>query len=684
MTGQPRLAVVSAALFVSLPFSAYTQRGAAPPAPKQAPQPVAREMAVEYRQLIDRYLAGDQDAAIGIVKTWQVASVEAVQEVQPWDRATLRAAAMLETDAALARASEAIRKFGWPVPMSRATLDTASRLTLALRWLDLADNVRPSDKSPFRRQWQIAVGRRLLWDGFVTLADAILGDASLLFDSDPDVLLAYGTLRESAALRLTANLGRVAGTASGLFAEQMNRAVLLDDARRSLRRALGAAPKSDEARLRLAHVRIWQRDDRAARTLLEELRSSRPSMDVAYLAGLMLGGIRMRQNDPSGAAMLFQEARQLMPDAQSAYIAQAQALRAAGQFRESAEALDQMLSRATRGRDPWARYPIGLDETRTSLEALRDEVKQRRPAVAASRPPNPVGVASPGATFDWSQPADPADRVVLDVLVTKDHRPVSGLTAADFDVRHDDERPRVEVTEIQSMPLDVRITIDVGNGLEGDRTARVKEAARALVERLRPADRAEVLTFSEDMLLTAGLTSDRTQLNTAIDRLTPASGAALFDAAFVSLALPVSPSRRTLALIFTAGLDTSSWLAPTTVVEAAAASPVTVYGVIVPEPDLPLRQQQLDVSRVRKWLFQDPALLRNTFLAVLADDTGGEILNAATNADLAATFSDVLSRFQQRYRLTYTPASRDRRSTQTIDVQMKDKRMTVIARKKGI
>jgi VWFA-related protein len=274
-----------------------------------------------------------------------------------------------------------------------------------------------------------------------------------------------------------------------------------------------------------------------------------------------------------------------------------------------------------------------------------------------------------------------ADRVVLDVLVTRDHRPVTGLTAADFDVRHGDERQRVEVSDIQALPIDVRLVIDAGLGLEGDRAARVKEAARAVVERLRPADRAEVLAFSEEVVVATGLTSDRTHLNTAIDQLAPASGAALFDAAFVSLALPAASGRRTLSLILTAGLDTSSWLAPPAVVESAAGSPVTVYGVIVPEPDLPLRQQQFDAGRLRKWLFENPEILRDSFLAVLADDTGGEILNAATNADLPATFTDVVSRFQHRYRLTYTPASRDRGGAQTIEVQMKDRTMKATARK---
>jgi VWFA-related protein len=513
------------------------------------------------------------------------------------------------------------------------------------------------------------------------LADTFLGDASLRFGSDPDVLLAYGTLLESAAFRTSADLGGILGSANSLYRDQTNRQSLLSDARRVLGRALDAARESDEARLRLAHARIQTRDDRGARTLLEQIGSLHPSADVAYLTAMMLGGIRTREGAPAGAATLFQQASRLNPAAQSAYIAQAQALRLAGQPRDSVEALRKMLLRPTRARDPWARYPFGLDETRASLDALRGAVKEPSPPGTPEAPPAAAVTGSPGATFDLPQTAGPPDRVELDVLVTKNHRPVLGLTAADFDVRHDGERQQIAVADIQSTPVDVRMLIDTGNGLAGDRAARVKDAARTVIDRLRPGDRGEVLAFSEEITLVAGLTSDRAHLNAAVDRLATASGAALVDAAFVSLALPASPDRRTVSLIFTAGLDTSSWLLPPAVVETAAGAAVTVYGVIVPEPDLPLRQAVPDAGRLRNVLFDHPALLRNAFLPVLADDTGGEILNAATDADLPATFTDVLTRFQQRYRLTYTPAAREKRGVQTIDVQMKDKALTVVAKK---
>jgi VWFA-related protein len=657
----------------------HSQRGdqAAPP---RVSQPLAREMAAEYRQLVDRYLAGDAESSVIIVKTWQVPSVETVQEHQAWDRTTLRAAALLETDAALALAGAAPRKFGIAVPTAGAR-SAADRLILAIRWLDRADKLKPADKSPFRRQWQVAVGRRLLSDGFIELASTILGDASLLFPSEPDVLLAFGTVREADALHIRAFIGETAGRMGGTVFVQRERAMLLDDAGRMLGRAFRMAPALAEARLRQAHVRMLRGNDGGARTGLEELRRSQPAPDVAYLAALMLGGIMDRRDDHLAAAALFREARQHVPDGQSALIAEALALRAAGRSRESTGVLREMLSRTAPGSDPWTRYPRGLDLTRASLDALRDEVKQQRSPPPPDETVTPAVVSNLAETFDTSSAAAATDtRVLLDVLVTRDHRPVTDLSAADFDVIHDEVRQQVALIDIRSLPVDVRIAIDRAAGLEGERLAHLKNAVRGIAGRARPGDRVELMVFSAGISLASGLTADREQIAAAADRVEAGRGTALFDALFTAIALPTSPARRTLSLVFTHGLDNASWLEPTRVIETAAGSQVTVYGVVAPEPDLPLRRQQFDLARLRKSLFQNPALMRDAFLAVLAGDTGGELLHAATDADLPATFADAVSRFRERYRLAYTPA-RQTSGVHTIDVRMKDKTLRAIARK---
>jgi len=458
--------------------------------------------------------------------------------------------------------------------------------------------------------------------------------------------------------------------------------LLIGDARRAFGRALKASPDSQEVRLRLANLRLLQSDDDAAAALLDERHATSPSPDMAFLAALLRGRLAERRNDLPAAARFYQTARQIVPTAQSAFIAHAQALRAAGQPRESVDVIRQMLTRETLGQDPWARYPFGLDESRASLDALRDQVKQQRPAAPSQVQAGSVNAFDAGVTFQAPGPNDRSGRVVLDVLVTRDHRPVTGLAATDFDVRYGDARQQVELSDPQALAFDVRMAIDTGDGLDSNSMRQIVEGMRSFASRLRVDDHTELITFADEIRLAAGLTTDRERLHAALGRLEKAKGTALFDATFTALALPIRPDRRTLLLVFTAGLDTGSWLPPTAPIDAAAASPVIVYAVIAPDPDLPLRQTQLDVARLRTWLFSEPMLLREAFLPVLADETGGEVLHPATKDDLAATFADVLSRFQQRYRLSFTPTGVRKPGPQAIEVRMKDKTLTVYARRR--
>jgi VWFA-related protein len=668
---------------------AVAQRGAAP---RPISQPVAREMAAEYRQLIEQFLQGDSASAVHVVKTWQVTSVEAVQDVQPWDRTTLRAAAMLETDAALAIGRDVVWVAGRPLPpsQSRTFQDVGSRLTLAIRWLELADKIRPADDSGFRRRWQVAVGRLLLWNGFAEHAEMILGDASILFPNDPDVLLAYGTVREAAALNLRPDLGWVTGSAQGGYGAQNDRGMLQGDARRVFTRALRTAPASSEAKLRLAHIRLLQHEDGDASALLNELNASPPSAGVSYVAALLLGRIRERQNDLKGAVDSYQNAQRLLAGPQSASIAFAHALYASGRFREAVETLRDMLTQPTHVADPWALYALGLDQTKTSLDGLRNEVRQQPPPVTGQAPPVEKPVVNPGASFDLPLAApESTNAVVLDVLVTRDEQPVTGLRAADFDVRHDDARQQVELVEIDSLPIDVRLVVDV-NGLSRDHLTRVKTAATALVTQLRPADRAELLIVSDEIRLGAGLTSERQVLAAAIDRIadlgtspryaSPRYASALVDAAFTALALPTSPGRRTLLVIYATGRDSASWLSATDIIDLAAMSSTVVYGVRTPEPEAPVRNRSADVGQLRRWLYKEPFLLREAMVPVLADTTGGELLHPVSVNDLPATFISTLARFQQRYRLRYTPDVSQKSDRHVVEVRMKDRTMRAVAR----
>jgi VWFA-related protein len=289
--------------------------------------------------------------------------------------------------------------------------------------------------------------------------------------------------------------------------------------------------------------------------------------------------------------------------------------------------------------------------------------------------------------------------VLVDVLVTRGNNPVEGLTSEDFEVRDAGVRQNAALVSLESMPVDVLIVLDVSASVSGQRLDQLKGAARAAVTALRPTDRALLLTFSNDIKLAADWTSDREPVNRAIDTLTASGWTSLVDAAFTALTMPDTPGHRTLVLLFTDGLDTASWLSATDVLKTAEQARMTVYGVSARGPgprrivrtssDGSTRSMEVDpdaalatvpVPRLRERLIFDPIAFRSFFLPVIVHDTGGELIQAS-DADLRATFLDVLSRFNRRYLLSYTPVGVPRAGWHPIDVRLKDAALKVTARR---
>ena len=81
------------------------------------------------------------------------------------------------------------------------------------------------------------------------------------------------------------------------------------------------------------------------------------------------------------------------------------------------------------------------------------------------------------------------DGVAVDVLVTRDRRPVKGLTAADFRLRDNGVLQRVESVMIEDVPITLFLVLDVSDSVKGDLLARLESAAKAAAGALRPDDR---------------------------------------------------------------------------------------------------------------------------------------------------------------------------------------------------
>jgi VWFA-related protein len=263
-----------------------------------------------------------------------------------------------------------------------------------------------------------------------------------------------------------------------------------------------------------------------------------------------------------------------------------------------------------------------------------------------------IGAASAlaGQTF-----SSRVEAVRVDVLVTQDGKPVQGLTAADFEVEDNGVRQRVDLASFEEIPLNVVLALDMSGSLQGLRLGHLQTAGREVLDGLKPGDRAALVTFSHVVVSSRGLTQDLGAIRMALDQTKGEGQTALIDAAHTGMLIGESDVGRSLMIIFSDGVDTSSWLSADAVVDSARRGDVIVYGVEVGER-------------------------RASFPRDLTDVTGGRLFAVESTKDLSALFARILEEFRLRYLISYSPEGVSRDGWHRLDVRVRGRGISVKAR----
>jgi len=248
------------------------------------------------------------------------------------------------------------------------------------------------------------------------------------------------------------------------------------------------------------------------------------------------------------------------------------------------------------------------------------------------------------------------EAVRVDVLVTEHGRPVRGLQPADFEILDNGVRQHVDLAILEKLPLDLILVFDVSKSVEGQRLDDLRRAGGAVLGALAPGDRAALVTFNHVVRLGSGLTSELGRLRAALALAMADGGTALVDGAFAGMMLGESEVGRALELVFSDGLDVSSWLTADAVLDTARRSGVVVYGTWVGPAQAP------------------------EFLRALARATGGDVVSARSSQDVGAIFLHILEEFRNRYVLSYSPQGVSKAGWHALDVRVKGRGFQVKAR----
>lgn len=271
------------------------------------------------------------------------------------------------------------------------------------------------------------------------------------------------------------------------------------------------------------------------------------------------------------------------------------------------------------------------------------------------------------------------DLVRLDLLVVRDGEPVTGLTANDFEVVDNGVRQQIERISFEEVPIDVVLVFDTSLSVSGPKLYYLVEAGHALVAGLRSDDRVGLVTFDSRVRLRSSMTGGFESVERLLDQLQASGSTSLVDGLYWSLMLPLRAEARQVVLLFSDGLDNTSWLRAADVLQVVQQSDAVIYSVGLRRIVAPSTGAQI---------FHGPTVVGSTIseidnrlLESLAEDSGGRLFFADSSERLRSVFERVLAEMRARYLLTYYPQGVTRAGWHSLQVRLKNRRGDVISRR---
>jgi len=247
-------------------------------------------------------------------------------------------------------------------------------------------------------------------------------------------------------------------------------------------------------------------------------------------------------------------------------------------------------------------------------------------------------------------------RVRLDAVVLDGRRPIGGLTANDFDVRDNG----VPITDLEVTPtsdsLAVIVARDIGWSVVPTGMMEMHAASLELFDALSREDQAWVMTFTNRMELLAGPVSDRSLLRHAVPEVRRHSVAgnypSVWDAVFGAVAMAEQyATGRAVTVVFSDGIDGSSWMSPARLEDALRRSDVVV-----------------NVVRPRHAIGPVGTI---DLLEDMAHASGGVVMKIERGTRVTQQFVDLLDGFRSGYVLSYSAAGIPPKKDGWHDVQVR-------------
>ena len=269
--------------------------------------------------------------------------------------------------------------------------------------------------------------------------------------------------------------------------------------------------------------------------------------------------------------------------------------------------------------------------------------------------------------------------VAIPVTVKSGGKFVSGLTAADFEVRDNGIVQQIRTLDAAAVPLDLTLLLDSSTSVDGPLLQQLKLAVVDTAALLHEDDRLRLIAVSQVLQEVVPFRSRHESM--PLESLGAEGGTSLYDALVAGMIRRAEPGRRQLVIAFTDGRDSTSILDEAEARQVARLSDAIV-DVVMPlakderPADRPvtnsLRQQTLDTqlftgSNVVSGTPADlgkraralkPWEVKDALVATLDDlisPTAGQVFTFDSGQSIGRQFRRVLDDYRSGYVLQYVP-----------------------------
>lgn len=239
--------------------------------------------------------------------------------------------------------------------------------------------------------------------------------------------------------------------------------------------------------------------------------------------------------------------------------------------------------------------------------------------------------------FEVTQVSEVSGVVLEAAVEDKNGRPVPFLTQGAFQVEEDGIYQTIDLMRSEVLPATYVLLIDSSQSMSR-RIDFVKDAARRLVEFLKPDDRVLVVPFSLRLGAVTGPTADRDTIIDAIGAIRATGGTAILDCLSEATTLLKDASGRRVVILLTDGYDERSSQNEAQALETLKQSGTTTYVVGIG-----------GVAGV--------SIKGERFLKQLARQSGGRAFFPYRDTELPTVYDHIATDVRQRYLLGYTPTN---------------------------